>query len=83
MEDQLVDDGGDAAPLTHKGTKLEADWAQDGSVPDPPNITNSELECVLQLTEDSSPIDATQVTRMAEMSRRWLRVASCSLPTSM
>ena len=29
--------------------------------------TNPELECILQSTEDSIPIDATQWTRMAEL----------------
>ena len=51
----LVDDGGDATLLTHKGTVLEADWAKDGSLLDPPNTTNSELECILQLMEGSMP----------------------------
>ena len=47
--DQLMKDGGDATFLTHKGTELEADWAKDDSLADPPNTTNSELEGVWQL----------------------------------
>ena len=50
--DQLMNDGGDATFLTHKGTELKADWDKDGSLPDPPNTTNSELECIWQLTEE-------------------------------
>ena len=48
-----MNDGGDATLLTHKGTELEADWAKDGSLPDPANTTNPEFNCILQLTKDS------------------------------
>merc|ERR1712107_23501 len=33
--DQLVDDGGDATLLIHKGKELEEKFAKDGSLPDP------------------------------------------------
>ncbi|CAK9015244.1 Adenosylhomocysteinase (S-adenosyl-L-homocysteine hydrolase) (AdoHcyase) [Durusdinium trenchii] len=46
--DQLVDDGGDATLLVHKGKELEAKFAKDGSLPDPASTTNAEFKCVLQ-----------------------------------
>merc|ERR1711879_1010784 len=37
--DQLVDDGGDATLLIHKGKEFEAKFAKDGSLPDPASTT--------------------------------------------
>merc|ERR1711965_1234074 len=63
--DLLVDDGGDATLLIHKGKELEAKFAKDGSLPDPESTTNPEFKCVLQLLKDSIQEDATKYTRMA------------------
>merc|ERR1711953_694147 len=63
--DQLVDDGGDATLLVHKGKELEAKFAADGSLPDPNSTTNAEFKCILQLLKDSIPADKTRYTRMA------------------
>jgi len=63
--DQLVDDGGDATLLIHKGKEAEAKFAKDGSLPDPASTTNPEMKCILQTLKDSIPIDATKYTRMA------------------
>merc|ERR1719183_1393197 len=63
--DQLVDDGGDATLLIHKGKEVEAKFAKDGSLPDPASTTNPEMKCILQTLKDSIPIDATKYTRMA------------------
>merc|ERR1712227_379935 len=63
--DQLVDDGGDATLLIHKGKELEAKFAKDGSLPDPASTTNPEFKCILQLLKDSIQADATKYTRMA------------------
>jgi len=63
--DQLVDDGGDATLLVHKGKELEAKYAKDKSLPDPSSTDNPEFKCVLQLLKDSIPADATKYTRMA------------------
>merc|ERR1712176_496093 len=63
--DQLVDDGGDATLLIHKGKELEAKFAKDGSLPDPSSTDNAEFKCVLQLLKDSIPADKTKYTRMA------------------
>merc|ERR1739838_243079 len=63
--DQLVDDGGDATLLIHKGKEYEAKFAKDGSLPDPNSTDNAEFKCILQLLKDSIPADKTKYTRMA------------------
>jgi len=63
--DQLVDDGGDATLLIHKGKELEEKFAKDGSLPDPSSTTNPEFKCVLQTIRDSIQADKTKWTRMA------------------
>merc|ERR1711881_72046 len=63
--DQLVDDGGDATLLMHKGKEFEEKYAKDGSLPDPASTTNPEFKCILQLLKDSIQADATKYTRMA------------------
>jgi adenosylhomocysteinase len=42
--DLIVDDGGDATLLIHKGKELEAAFAKDGTLPDPESTTNPELK---------------------------------------
>jgi adenosylhomocysteinase len=64
--DQLVDDGGDATMLMHKGREFEEKYAKDGSLPDPESTSNPEFKCVLQLLKDSIPVDSTKYTRMAK-----------------
>jgi len=61
----LVDDGGDATLLMHKGKELEEKFAKDGSLPDPASTDNAEFKCILQLLKDSIPNDKTKYTRMA------------------
>merc|ERR1711972_1275951 len=63
--DQLVDDGGDATLLIHKGKEYEEKFAKDGSLPDPSSTDNAEFKCILQLLRDSIPADKTKYTRMA------------------
>jgi len=63
--DQLVDDGGDATLLIHKGKEFEEKYAKDGSLPDPNSTDNAEFKCILQLLKDSIPKDKTKYTRMA------------------
>merc|ERR1719258_526856 len=62
---QLVDDGGDATLLIHKGKEYEEKFAKDGSLPDPNSTDNAEFKCILQLLKDSIPADKTKYTRMA------------------
>merc|ERR1712242_275411 len=63
--DQLVDDGGDATLLIHKGKEYEEAYAKDGSLPDPASTDNAELKVILQLLKESIPMDKTKYTRMA------------------
>merc|ERR1711879_148878 len=42
--DQLVDDGGDATLLIHKGKEFEEKFAKDGSKPDPASTDNPEMK---------------------------------------
>merc|ERR1711975_12799 len=63
--DLLVDDGGDATLLIHKGKEYEEKFAKDGSLPDPNSTTNPEFRCILQLLKESIQADKTKYTRMA------------------
>merc|ERR1712232_739143 len=63
--DQLVDDGGDATMLIHKGKEFEEKFAKDGSLPDPNSTTNPEFKCVLQTIKDSIGVDPKKWTKMA------------------
>jgi adenosylhomocysteinase len=65
--DQIVDDGGDATMLIHKGREFEEKYAKDKSLPDPASTTNAEFKCVLQLIRDSIPRDPTKWTRMSKI----------------
>merc|ERR1719238_1274312 len=65
--DQIVDDGGDATMLIHKGREFEEKYAKDKSLPDPMSTTNAEFKCVLQLIRDSIPKDKTKWTRMSKI----------------
>jgi len=63
--DQLVDDGGDATLLIHKGKEFEEKFAKDGTLPDPSSTENAEFKCILSLLKESIPQDKTKYTRMA------------------
>merc|ERR1712054_269440 len=62
----IVDDGGDATLLIHKGKELEAAFAKDGSLPDPASTDNAEFKCVLSLIRDSLKINPKKWTAMAD-----------------
>merc|ERR1712167_91596 len=64
--DQLIDDGGDATLLMHKGREFEIKFEKDGSLPDPESTSNPEFKCVLQTIKDSIQVDKTKWTRMAK-----------------
>merc|ERR1711976_962670 len=64
--DLIVDDGGDATMLIHKGREFEEKYAKDKSLPDPTSTTNAEFKIVLQTIRDSIPRDATKWTRMSK-----------------
>ena len=57
----ILDDGGDATLLMHKGVEYE----KAGEVPDPGSASNPELAIVLGLLQQSLRTDPTKWTRMA------------------
>jgi adenosylhomocysteinase len=57
----ILDDGGDATLLLHKGVEYE----KAGEVPDPTTASNAELAIVLGLLQRSLKTDPTKWTRMA------------------
>ena len=57
----ILDDGGDATLLVHKGVEYE----KAGEVPDPTSASNPELAIVLGLLQRSLKTDPTKWTRMA------------------
>jgi adenosylhomocysteinase len=62
----IVDDGGDATMLVHKGKEWEEKYAKDKkNMPDPASTTNPEFKCVLQIIKDSLPVDPKKWTKMA------------------
>merc|ERR1719265_146349 len=63
--DLIVDDGGDATLLIHKGKECEEAFAKDGTLPDPDSTSNPEFKCVLQTLKDSIAKDKTKWTRYA------------------
>merc|ERR1711886_9586 len=67
--DQLVDDGGDATLLIHKGKEYEALFAKDGTLPDPSSTTNAEFKCVLALIRESIKKDPKKWTKMSKCVR--------------
>ncbi len=57
----LLDDGGDATLLIHKGVEYE----KDGAVPDPAEAPSTEMGVVLQLLQRSLDADSSRWTGMA------------------
>merc|ERR1712139_703041 len=64
--DQLVDDGGDATLLIHKGKEFETKFAKDGSLPDPSSTDNADFKCILQVLKESIQADKTKWTRYSK-----------------
>jgi adenosylhomocysteinase len=58
----LLDDGGDATMLIHKGVEFE----RSGSVPDPSTAESEEFEVLLQLLSDSLAVDGNKWTELAK-----------------
>ena len=59
----ILDDGGDATLLLHKGVEFEA----AGQVPDPTEANNAELAVILGLLQRTLKSDPTKWTRMAKL----------------
>jgi adenosylhomocysteinase len=58
----ILDDGGDATLLVHKGVEFE----RAGAVPDPESADSEEFQVVLRLLQGSLERDAQKWTRVAE-----------------
>ena len=58
----ILDDGGDATLLVHKGVQFE----KDGKVPDPTEAGNPELGIILRLLDKTMREDPTKWTRFAK-----------------
>jgi len=65
----IVDDGGDATMLIHEGVKAEAQFAKDGSLPDPNSTSNAEFKCVLNVIKASIQKDPKKWTNIAKQVR--------------
>merc|ERR1711981_45771 len=63
--DFIIDDGGDATMLIHKGKEFEEKFAKDGTLPDPESTTNAEFKCILGLIRDSIKVNAKKWSNMA------------------
>src|SRR5690606_7659893 len=61
----ILDDGGDATLLLHKGVEFE----KSGEVPDPTSASNPELAIVLGLLQRSLKTDPGKWTKMAQSIR--------------
>merc|ERR1712232_765264 len=62
--DQLVDDGGDATLLMHKGKEYEGKFAKGGTWADPASTDNAEFKVILEVLKESIKVDKTKYTRM-------------------
>ncbi|MEJ7750251.1 MAG: adenosylhomocysteinase [Thermoleophilaceae bacterium] len=58
----ILDDGGDATLLLHKGVEFE----KAGAVPDPESADNDEFKIILKTLQRSLEADSQRFTRMAE-----------------
>merc|ERR1711861_56794 len=55
--------------LIHEGTKAEARYEKDGTLPDPASTTNAEFKCVLALIRESIKKDPKKWTKMSKTVR--------------
>merc|ERR1719487_2333186 len=67
--DMIVDDGGDATLLIHKGKEYEEQYGKDKSLPDPESTSNPEFKCVLALIRESIKKDPKKWTKMSKTVR--------------
>jgi len=62
----IVDDGGDATLLIHKGYEAENAFADNGTLPDPDTADNEEFACILELLRDELQKDPQRWHKVAE-----------------
>jgi len=62
----IVDDGGDATLLVHKGYEAEEAFAKDGTLPDPDSTDVEEMQVILALLRKSIQEDPQRWHRVAE-----------------
>ncbi|KCV72052.1 adenosylhomocysteinase 1 [Fonticula alba] len=62
--DIIVDDGGDATLLIHKGYEFEQAFEKDGSLPCPSTTTNEELKIVYRIIAESIQKDPKRFQKM-------------------
>merc|ERR1712174_63612 len=71
--DMIVDDGGDATLLIHKGYEAEEAFAKDGSLPDPSTADNEEVRIVLQIIKDG--LEAGETDKWNKMAAKLVGVS--------
>ncbi|MFQ5492359.1 MAG: adenosylhomocysteinase, partial [Phycisphaerae bacterium] len=62
----IVDDGGDATLLIHKGVEFEDAFAKDGSLPDPDKADNEEEAIIFKVLADSIQNDPQHWHKVAQ-----------------
>ena len=81
--DQIIDDGGAATMLIHKGKDFEEKFAKEGCLPDPYSTTNPEFKCVPQTIKDSIGVDPKTWTKMAVVVKGVSEETYCILAKTM
>merc|ERR1712159_486903 len=71
--DMIVDDGGDATLLIHKGFEAENAFAKDGTLPDPSTADNEEVRIVLQIIKDG--LEAGETDKWHKMAAKLVGVS--------
>ena len=71
--DMIVDDGGDATLLIHKGYEAENAFLKDGTLPDPSTADNEEVRIVLQIIKDG--LEAGETDKWHKMAAKLVGVS--------
>ncbi|GJR42802.1 S-adenosyl-L-homocysteine hydrolase [Tanacetum coccineum] len=64
--DLIIDDGGDATLLIHKGVKAKEEFAKTGKVPYPSSTDNAEFQIVLNIIKEGLSVDPLKYHNMKE-----------------
>ena len=71
--DTIVDDGGDATLLIHKGYEAVNAFLKDGTLPDPSTADNEEVRIVLQIIKDG--LEAGETDKWHKMAAKLVGVS--------